>query len=135
MPPLKRLAGFFARLLLLYGVFIVAWPVVRPGYVMFFRAGGNFLLGSFGSMGQVRFKPNPGDDPDYDTQVVLTNLANRARRTTESDSRFLGYMPVAALVALILATPITWRRRGLALLWGLPLVHGFVVLRVALLLL
>lgn len=32
---------------------------------------------------------------------------------------------------MILATPVPWKRRGWALLWGLLLVHVFMVLSVA----
>ena len=41
-----------------------------------------------------------------------------------------GYVPTAVLVALMLATPIAWRRKWRALALGLLLVQGFVALRV-----
>jgi hypothetical protein len=42
-----------------------------------------------------------------------------------------GFAPSAVLVALVLATPVVWRRRWRVLLAGLVLVQGFVFLRVA----
>jgi hypothetical protein len=41
-------------------------------------------------------------------------------------------MPTITLVALILATPVAWRRRGIALLIGLALLIPFVALRIGL---
>lgn len=41
------------------------------------------------------------------------------------------YLPTAVLTGLVLASPIPWRRRGWALLWGILLVNAFVVVRLA----
>ena len=43
-----------------------------------------------------------------------------------------GYKPTITLVALVLATPVAWRRRGIALAVGLVLVQGFILFRVGL---
>ena len=40
-------------------------------------------------------------------------------------------MPTITLIVSVLATPVTWSRRGTAPVWGLLLVHGFVAIRVA----
>jgi hypothetical protein len=42
-------------------------------------------------------------------------------------SRRTGYIFIAFLTALIVATPIGWRRRGWALFWGMILIHGFII--------
>ena len=36
------------------------------------------------------------------------------------------------LIALVVATPLSWSRRGWALLWGLLLTHVFIALRLTL---
>ena len=46
----------------------------------------------------------------------------------EFSSRQYAYLPTALVVALTLATPIPWPRRAWALVWGLVLIHSFVVL-------
>jgi len=46
-------------------------------------------------------------------------------------SNYSGYMPTAALIALALASPFTWRRRCRVLVWGLILVNIFIAVRVA----
>jgi hypothetical protein len=43
------------------------------------------------------------------------------------DTRSIGWLPTALTLALILATPVPWRQRGWALLWGLLLVHAFIL--------
>lgn len=45
----------------------------------------------------------------------------------------LGYAPIAFLIALVVATPIPWRRKWQSLVWGLILVEAFVVIRSGLL--
>ena len=40
-----------------------------------------------------------------------------------------GYVPLAMVVALILATPVSWAARLRALAWGVLLVQAFVMLR------
>ena len=43
----------------------------------------------------------------------------------------MAYLSTAVLTGLILATPIPWSRRGPALFWGIILLHAFVALRLA----
>jgi hypothetical protein len=47
--------------------------------------------------------------------------------------QWLGYLPTALLVCLVLCSPIPWRRRLRSLLIGLLLVQVFVACRVAVL--
>ncbi len=42
--------------------------------------------------------------------------------------RGIGWVPTAFFAALVLATPVPWRRRGRALAWGLGAMHAFVLL-------
>ncbi len=136
MSPLKRTSGFFLLCLLTYGLLIAPWPGVMDVYRAGFRAGGNFLFGSFGSAGAASFQPLLSSDLVKDTRIVL-----RKRRPPfpEADvdiqSGLTGYRPTAFLIALVLATPIHWSRRWRALLWGLLGVNAFIALRVGLLLL
>jgi len=47
------------------------------------------------------------------------------------NSRSVGWLPTALTVALIVATPVPWRRRCWALLWGVLLINAFVLFSVA----
>ena len=111
------------------------WPGFGKAYSKFYLAGASALFKSFGSKGGVRFSQS--DDAEYDINVDLYNLDQVDKNghvtifQTRHTSRRDGYMYMTFMTALILATPISWRRKGLALLWGLILIHGFIVLKLA----
>ncbi len=131
MFPARRIAGFVVRSLLFYGLLIVPWPGLMDAYSAFFRACGNQLFKSFGSQGAVSFRPPSTPDAAWDTEVLLKNRQRSSSWLMAYDTRRSGYLPTAALIALTLASPITWRRRGQALVWGLILVNVFIAVRVA----
>ena len=63
-------------------------------------------------------------------------LINRESRTSVSQplsSRYIGYALTTFLLALIFATPLTWRRRLIALIWGLVLTHAWIAFSMLLL--
>ncbi len=83
----------------------------------------------------VIFAPNesqPGAS-NLDTRMTMGNRdlldagGKGLLKRTELDTRSIGWVPTALTMALIVATPIPWRRRGLALLGGLILIHGFIL--------
>ena len=131
MFPARRFARFVVGFLLLYGLLVLPWPGVRESYASFFRAGGNVLFKSFGSRGTVRFIPADPQHGKWDTEGHLIRRDRPTYWRVGFNSRRMGYLPTAVLTALVLATPIPWRRRGWALLWGILLVNGFVVVRLA----
>jgi hypothetical protein len=73
-----------------------------------------------------------GFDGIKDTLMVLTNRRMPGSIGRLRASSRLGYWPAAMLIALVIATPLPWSRRGWGLLWGLLLIHAFIVLRVTL---
>ncbi len=122
---------FAWRLPLFYVLLVIPWPGVREGYGVAFRAVGNQVFGSFGSQGIVKFRPLVPKKPKRDTEVYLRNRRQKTFWLMNYSSRYSGYLPTAAVIALILATPTPWSRRWRALLLGLFLVNGFVAIRVA----
>lgn len=68
-----------------------------------------------------------------DSELTLTNRSARTAASGSLSSRYIGYAPTTFLVALILATPLTWRRRLTALFWGLLLTHGWIAFSMLLL--
>jgi hypothetical protein len=131
----KAIAGFFLRLALIYTLSIMAWLAIGGAYGAVFRTTAEFLFGSFGRHGFVRFEPLAMASGDMDTAVLLRNQETRADGRDVISSRRLGYIPTAFLTALVLATPIPFQRRWRALLWGLALIHVYVATRVLLILL
>ncbi len=134
MFPLKRISGFFVLCLVFYALLMAPWPGVMDGYRAFFRAGGDLVFGRFGAAGSVSFKPIPAGDHAKDTTLVLTkHRVGSLERDIKSV--YVGYRPTAFVIALVLATPLPWRRRVWALLWCLILVNVFVAFRVGIVLL
>ena len=133
MLPLKAIGRFFILTLVIYVLLIVRWPGLREAYRATYCAAGEAVFGRTGSRGEVRFEPRP-DDKINDVDLIL------GKRTTqgigevpaEMSSGRVGYAPLAALIALVLATPVSWKRRGWALLWGFILVNVFVAWRTGL---
>ncbi len=121
---------FAFRLLLLYGLLVAPWPGLKQAYGSFFRACGNKLFHSFGTGLRVDFRPPPVEQPAWDVEAYMSDGRKPGSWHIEYSSRGWGYLPTAAVMALVLATPLTWRRRCVALFWGLVLVNIFVIMRV-----
>ena len=105
---------------------------MRGGYAAAFRAGGNFLFRVFGEAGRVYFEPlemtGKGFDA-YDTNVVIHNIRKDIRGSIPGiNTRLMGYLPTVFGAAMILATPIPWRRRLVAACLGAALLSGFAAL-------
>jgi hypothetical protein len=71
-----------------------------------------------------------------DTQILLVDPAEvdshgkTPVRILGLDSRGVGWIPTALFIALTLATPVSWRRKGWALGLGLLAVHVYLLLTV-----
>jgi len=128
----RQVAGFLVRCLVIYSLLVVPWPGVKDAYAAYLRAGGNLLFGSWGSRGKIELRALPPGETEWDTLSVLTNLERKKSGEAKHNTWDLGYVPTAALVALVLATPVPWARRIRALIWGLLLVNAFVAFRMGL---
>ncbi len=122
----RPILGFAVRFLLVYGVLMGLWPVVRGAYRELFRTGGDSF---FGSLCSVRFEPEGTDD----TKIFVKSRGSSKETWMKVSTRHVGYISTAAAIGLIVANPIPWSRRARALLWGLILVHGFIALRLGIL--
>jgi len=128
--PVKLILFFLLKCTLLYALFVSPLPGVGDAYRRCFRAVGNAVFYTAGSTGLVQFEALERGPEGKDTRVVLENRRDRYKGALEIRSLYYGYRPTVFLVALILATPISWSRRGRALLWGLLWINAFVLLRV-----
>ena len=133
MPLAKRILKFSLGFLVTYAILIIPWPGIQEGYESFFRTGGEFLFKSFGSKGIVRMLP--ADDRKLDIRLFAGNRemvmadGNFAALEMSLSSRIMGYIPTILIFSLILASPIPWKRRLWALLWGLILVNVLIALK------
>ncbi len=132
MRPRRLIAWFFLRLIALYVLLLLPWPGLEEAYAQAFRKCGTVLLGDFGSNGSVWLVEGPESDTTHDTDLFVQNRKTRAGLGLGVSSRYFGYLPMAFLTSLIVATPLSVRRRARALLWGLIVVHGVAVLQLIL---
>jgi len=135
MPTPSTALRFALRLLVVYGLLIAPWPGLKSGYGSLFRTCGNKLIQASGLRDMVEFRPPTVHQAAWDVEMHMKNPKTRESWHVEFRSHGWGYLPTAAIVALIVATPLAWSRRWMALIAGLVLVQLFIALRVAVLLL
>lgn len=127
--PIAIVAKFCVTALLYFALLDLAWFWIADAYAVVYRATGNFFFCRVGE-GIVRFSPMLRDDDTMDTVAEFGRVAGPpAAVGSYSSSGIQGYLPTAALTAMVLATPVPWRRRLKALPVGLLLIHAFVLLR------
>ena len=138
MPRRRVVAAFLIQFAAIYGLLIMPWPGWRNAYGSFFRqmAGATFARANGPTI--VRFRPaeNP-PRPEIDTEILLASRADLDAagrgpvRILGLDSRGVGWVPSALLLALAGATPLPWSRRWRVLFAGTLLVHGYLLALVA----
>ena len=131
----KKLIGAFVRFIVIFGVLVIPWTGWNAIYSSYFRALGTVAFSRQDAQRVVLFDQDQmmHGFSSLDTRMTLGNRAladssgkGKARKIT-LDTRSIGWMPTALTIALILATPVPWRQRAWALLWGLLLVHAFIL--------
>jgi hypothetical protein len=134
---LRLVLRFAARFALVFCLLIAPWPGLEETYAKLFRTGCKWAFGKFGDKGIILFKPQQvARDSTLDTVVYIGNREmigadGKGKATTFSlSSRYTGYIPTILLGALILATPVPWRRRAWALVWGMLLINVYVGFKV-----
>lgn len=132
----RQVVKFFCIFVLVYGLLMFPWPGLGAVYSNLYRAGAAFLFESFGLKDVVRFERI--SDGEYDTKIVFYSRDQASPDGKmvpigfiNHNSRHAGYIYAAFLTALILATPILWKRKGWALFWGMILIHCFIILSLA----
>jgi hypothetical protein len=130
----NSILGFLCRFAIVFGLLAVPWPGWPDAYAGCLRKAATAVFGSFGPKGVVRFGPIQLSGEKYDTIILVGNREKlRAPLSgvmaySRFDSRMLAYFPTVLVVALILATGISWRRRLWALAWGLLWIHLVIAL-------
>jgi hypothetical protein len=123
---------FLLCFVLVFGLLIAPWPGWNGIYAQYFRAFGNAVFNVGSGNRVVRFAPGAEAYSALDTKLTLGNrdlLDEHGKglvKRTELDSRSIGWVPTALTLALVVATPIPWRRRVVALVGGLLLIHAFI---------
>ena len=138
MSPRRLVVVFLLQFVVIYGLLIVPWPGWRAGYERFFQGLAGTVLAREQGPAIVRFRPaEKPPRPEIDLEILFAqrteiDAAGQApTRILGLDTRGVGWVPTALLLALVAATPLPWRRRWRALLAGVVLVHGYVLAVVA----
>ena len=128
MSPRRLIIGFLACFVVAYGLLMAPWPGVHETYRDLFSAGGEAVFRLIGPTGGVRLLSHDGGDPAA-TTIQVTHQEIGAEVSMGINSRQVGYLPTAVLVALVVATPLPWIRRLGNLAGGLLAVHAFIGVR------
>ena len=135
MHQLRSVSVFFLVAVAVYAAIVLfPWSGPREAYRSLFTGSIHGVYGRIGSEGLVRCE-NLDIDALDDVNIYLGKRIGRdiGEVPVAVSTARLGYAPLAFLIALVVATPIPWRRKWRSLAWGLLLVEAFVVFRSGLL--
>jgi hypothetical protein len=128
----KTLLLFILKLVLLCGLLAAPFSFYDEAYGKFFRSCGKYFFEHFRGDGFVLF--GEGRTKDI-TEVVIGNYNVRNPDNTakafqfEVNTRYLGYLPTILFISLVIASPVSWRRKVIALLIGLAIVTAAVMFK------
>lgn len=151
MPSRNALTRFFGWLILYYGLMIVPWPGVRPFYADVLRKDfANFALGltnldrSFQVHSVKSYREHMKEKFDVseaelnptllrgDMILVYQTPGGQQLTISHVSHGRLGYLSLAAFIALTFASPVDRRRRLRVLSIGLPIIIAFIMVQMSL---
>jgi hypothetical protein len=126
----RTVATACALVLAIHLALMMAWPALHPGFAALFRLGVRAAAAPIAAAAKTDLRVDAGRDA-FDTEIRAQNRTTGRVAVMQVDSRLIGYLPNAMLVALAVATPVAWRQRGRILVLGLALVNACIALRIA----
>lgn len=128
----KTLLLFLLKATVIYGLLAAPISVYDETYGKVYRKVAEVFFTKFRENGFTRFREwkepaqthvNLGNStmirPDGTSRVAFTDV----------NTRYLGYMPTILLISLVLASPVPWKRKLIALVAGLILVTLLVMFK------
>jgi hypothetical protein len=131
----RHIIGFFCIFVLIYVPLIIPWLGLASSYSKLYSAGAAFLFKPLVPEGSIRFDSTSNAENDIRITFYNLNLIRpdgKAFFTHGNISSFYGgYIYIAFMAALVIATPISLKRRLWALFIGIILIHGFIFFKLA----
>jgi hypothetical protein len=135
MPLPSSIIGLFCRFAVIYILLIIPWPGWNDLYGQYFRALGELAFTRESGDRVVKFVAHDLQHgfSTLNSQMIVGNraLANSSGKgvgeVVDLDTRSIGWVPTALIIALVLATPVPWKRRAWSLLWGFLLVQVLIL--------
>lgn len=129
----KTLALFLLKAVVIYALLALPLSFYDQLYGDFYRKIAGSFFNTFRETGLVRFKE--GAKPE----ITHINIGNKdlprgpggAIKTLPIDinTRYLGYLPTILLISLVVASPVPWKRKLIALALGLALVTLLILFK------
>lgn len=123
MPSRNRIIPFFVLAFVINGVLLIPWPGLASGYRSLVCATGNLFFRRIGEA-FISFEPMKEVSLEKDIEITLNNPVRGKGKMSLSARRM--YLPTAFVASLILAAPIPWRRKVIALFVGLALFNVYL---------
>lgn len=133
MPRRNTIARFLCWFALLYVLLVLPWPGWERAYGTYFRVLARTFFAAKSGDRELTFETPGGTSHPWYTRIEIVNRRLMHEDGSgpvwdlDVDAIELGWRQTALLLALIAATPLSWRRRGWALLWGLVCLHAFIL--------
>ncbi|NCA87138.1 MAG: hypothetical protein EOM83_16510 [Clostridia bacterium] len=129
----KKILLSVAAFIVLYTLLLLPQLKVNRLYATYFCSVGNFLFEDFSRGGFVNLKTQT-EKGGNDIALFLSRAdwmeGTKIKGVTANKaSDRIGYLITAFFVALTLATPVSWKRKSVALVLGVVIVTGFVMLK------
>lgn len=130
----KTWAVLALRFALVFVLLVLPWPGFRESFAGLIRRELGLVLKAVVFQHEVRVcEARDAPHPSIDIRVLLRNPMGTAAegqplaREATFDSRSIGWMPHAMMLALVAATPVAWRRLWRILAAGLAGAHLLVL--------
>lgn len=132
MSGFRPFALFALGFCLVYGLFLLSWPTLKNGYRQYYCGLARIFLSCDGF--ELDFSPRPGPR-DTRITIALPKLMSADNsgpvRNVDVNSRDLGYLPTAMMIALIVATPTSVGRKIRILILGVIFIHIYILFSLA----
>lgn len=131
----RHIVGFFCVFVLIFVPLMIPWLGLASAYSKLYNAGAAFLFKPLAPKDSICFDSMSGAENDIRITFYNRNLIRPDGRPLFAhgniSSFYGGYIYIAFIAALVLASPVCLKRKVRALFLGMILIHGFIVFKLA----